>query len=695
MGFFGGSTTYVASTLYSMAGEPLERANYLKTTVIGAALIPSQGSMSEAIPRSYLHGPGLRARSFFRWAEENYDGIGVPKGNLGGSGAIDPQLVKDSIPHDSQTETVDLIKVKTGIADIAFWAEQWLYENNPSAAETAYTVDIDPSGLATITYEDATTQTFTPANFDNEGIYVYAAYTLTSGDPPVTSGKKIWIYKMGDGNTDLDAALAATADDGEYLPFIPVRLDNKFLSPTYEPDSYALAKKAWKKAGFGKMDDMITDLKDNEDLDEIDYAYLMFGVPLNIFDTAGRQYLYRFFQKLRTQQTSGNAEWLLYQQKVQNGEQATAPENYVHIKSNGSFDTNVNMSVTWNSIKEVTGTGPAMIGKVEGDYWVETITVQGSDNAIRIVHQETDNSWRAVEVIGAVHHNLIYNNKAVIITAVEALEETDESGFLIPLHYATFREMSMVDSTQLATQTAFMVFNSYKVVKKKWYQTGIFKLVVFVAIIAITVLTAGSGTAPSVGLLGSAAAVGAAIGLTGTLALIVGAIANALVSMILMKIIAEGSILLFGEKWGALIGTIVSLVTLQVGTGLMNGMSMGQVWTQMSSAVNIINMTSAVGGGVAQFIMAGAMETMAKTEQMLKEADKKSHELSMKFAEEFGYAKAELDPLGLTDASIGNAMESEVQFLSRTLMTGTDIAEMTKDMLNNMAEYTLSLERQV
>lgn len=691
MGFFGGSTTYVASTLYNMAGEPLERPNYLKTTVIGAALVPNRDGMSSSITDSYLRGPALKLRSFFRWAEDSYDGIGVPTGTIGGSGSIDADVIETAIPVEVG-ETVNLDRVESGIADFSNWTEQYLFENNPTAIGTNYTTDISEAGVISITYEDGSVATFTPDDFDTEGVYIYASYTVTSGDPPVTGDTKVWIYKMGSGNVDLDQALANTVNDGEYVPFIPIRLDNEFLSTSFEPEAYVQAKRAYKKVGLGNIDDIIEKLKDNEDLEEIDYAYMFFGVPLNIFDNAGRQYLYRFFDKLRTQQTSGNVEWLLYRDKIANGEQATAPRNVVQIKSSGSFNTNLNMTVRWNSMQRKTGTGPAMIGAKGGDYLVETITVAGSDNAIRLTHQISDTEWEALEIIGAAHDNLIYNNKSVTITATEALLDNEESGFLLPIHYTTYREMSLVDATQLGTQTSFMVLNSYKVVKKKWYQTGFFKLVVFVAVIAVSVLTAGAGSAPAAGLLGSASAVGASIGLSGALGLIVGAIANAVVSMIVMKIIAEGATFLFGEKFGALIGSIVGIVTLQIGTGLMNGMSLAHTWGNMMSASNIIGMTSAVGNGVSGYIMASARETIAETEEMLKEYERKSKELSMKFAEEFGYDKALLDPLSLTSSTAGNFMEGAPEFLNRTLLTGTDIAEMTKDMLNNYAEYTLALD---
>ena len=185
MGFFGGSTTYVASTLYNMAGEPLERPNYLKTTVIGAALVPSRDGMSSSITDSYLKGPALKLRSFFRWAEDNYDGIGVPTGTIGGSGSIDPDVVETAIPVEVG-ETVNLDRVESGIADFSNWTEQYLFENNPTAIGTNYTTDISEAGVISIIYEDGSVATFTPDNFDTEGVYIYASYTShvrrSSGD---------------------------------------------------------------------------------------------------------------------------------------------------------------------------------------------------------------------------------------------------------------------------------------------------------------------------------------------------------------------------------------------------------------------------------------------------------------------------------------------------------------------------------
>lgn len=556
---------------------------------------------------------------------------------------------------------------------------------------------------------------------------------------------RMMIYEIGSGNAVLDALVADDVDDGEYVPFIPIRVDNQFLSESYQPELYTLAKKAYKKAtGGGKFDKLVDQIADNESLGDIDYAYMMYGVSLNILDQAGREYIYRFFDKLRTQQTSDNIEYLLWKSTRDNEEAAnttyeawkaaqadsgnplyntaapsvgwssgTRPGNINRIKSNGTggLNMNVDMSITWDSIERDTGSGLGKPGAKEGEYWIvkgldnttitDTIQTGRSNifltvarnvgNAISIYHQIDEDNWEVLKVIGAKHINTIYNNKSVETTADEAMDDEDESGFFVPLHYATYREMTLKNSTQLATVCGYIVFNCYKVVKLKWYQTGIFKIFIFVAVIAVTVLTAGSGAAPSVGLLGSSAGVGAALGFSGVMALIVGAIANAVVSMIFLKVISLGATAIFGEKFGAIIGMIAATVGMAVGTGLMNGQSMSAIWGNMMTSTNLIQLTMSVGNGVAGFMQASAQGIREDTQDLVKDYAKESKEIMEKYINEFGLGAAVINPLMFTDA-FTQGSETAENFLDRTLMTGSDIAEMCHDMLTNFTDYTLSLD---
>jgi hypothetical protein len=733
MGLFGSTKTYVSSVLYNLAGDVEDRPDYLKTAVVGNIISNSKFSMSDTLTSSYLHGPGIRIRSFFRWAQDNYGLIGMPEGHLGGATEEDLTDLQDAI-NPGSPEDVFLQSVHFGIADYSFWADQWMLANEPALIDTLWTSDIDETtGDITITFEDTTTTTFTPTDFVVDGTYLYATYDITETG--------MYIYRIGSGNPSLDSLMADEVPDpdGEYFPFIPVRLNNEFLSETYEPDAYDLAKRAYKKAGGGSLDKIITKIEDNPDLDDIDYAYVVYGVPLNVASDEGKEYLYRFFDRIRVGQMVLDTDITYYEGAIVDYEteysdyydamdlwvtggkigprptfpttnRPISPRTYIRITGSGTLDTNFNNRITWRFIEETTGIGLKEVDYIPGEIRVETgasaiggttnVTIEGGDytagftdgDVFTISWQIDADNWKMLTITGAVFDNQIYNGKSVTITAAEAFDDEDESGFLVPLHYETLREMSLVASTQLASTCAFLVFNCYQVVKTKWYQSFIFKVFVFVVIIAISVATGGIGAA-GLGVLGTNMAVGTALGLSGTLAIIAGAVANAIAAMIIMKIISLGAVAVFGDKLGTLIGAVVSLITLQVSTGLMNGASLASTWGNMMSAQNIIQMTSAVGNGISGYIQTSAMQTQAKTQDLIEAYEKQSKEISELFQQNIGYDRGVINPMGLTDAMLfGNFVESEQAFLSRTLMTGSDVAEMSLDMLTNFAAYTLSTD---
>lgn len=74
-------------------------------------------------------------------------------------------------------------------------------------------------------------------------------------------------------------------------------------------------------------------------------------------------------------------------------------------------------------------------------------------------------------------------------------KEPDPSGFIVPLEANTLQELSLVDQTQLCAECMFIVFNCYKVVKRRWYQRWGFTALIVIIVIVVTILTWGTGTA--------------------------------------------------------------------------------------------------------------------------------------------------------------------------------------------------------
>lgn len=551
-----------------------------------------------------------------------------------------------------------------------------------------------------------------------------------------TSAMQIFIYPQGGGNATLDAMFAAPANIGTFLPYIPIRIDNKMLSTTYQPDIYAAAKKAYKKATGGKFDDLVDSINTNKSIGDIDYAYVVFGVSLNTTELTAKEYMFKFFETMmlsasftphaysqfKTQWAKAQAsqdafgKWLGtnggFGQPVGAAPAVTPypslPVQAIGMQTDHKTNLNYEIQVLWNGIEKTIGAGILDAAHKVGDIWW---TVNGADqfdqlfyvsqdpsiggftNSFKVNHvtlnwQVDDNNWKQLSIYGLLHKNLIYNGMAVETSVIDAINDTGESPFIIPLHEEIFKSTSMVDSTQLSTACCYLVFNCYQVVKKKWYQTGLFSIILIVVVIVITIYSGGFG-ATSAGLLGTNAAVGASLGFAGAAAAIVGAVANAIAAIILMKTIGLVSTAAFGDKVGAIIGAVASLVAITVGTAYMNGANFSTALTQLTSPKNILQLTSAVGKGYTQYLGAETQDIINQTEQVSADYNTQSKTISDLFDQNVANLSG-VDSSALTDAASQQYQaESPSSFLSRTLMTGSDISELDSQLISQFTSLTL------
>jgi hypothetical protein len=557
----------------------------------------------------------------------------------------------------------------------------------------------------------------------------------------ITNQVQIYIYQLGSGNLTLDAVASETPGFGEFFPFLPVRINNTFVSESYLPTAYAQIKKAYKKATGAKLSEFIEKLEDNPQLGDIDYVYVTFGVSLNVLENSCKRYVYKFFQKLALSQIGGPSTYNLWKSAVdaeavisatwvawknaQTNEfdplfytpeppRAVIPElptNVIVITDGAtSTDTGFDMRISWKFITNGSGTGLAKPGAKSGELWFDlqpsdsiSLHVYGGDDGrittsdastqerVRLYWQKSPTSYVYLDIVGLIHENYVYGSKAVTITAFEALSDTDESGFIIPLHYDTWKETSLVHTSQMATACVFAVMNSYEIKKLKWYQTGIFAIIlIIIGAILSVVFTGGVGT---VGLLGSAMSVGSAFGLTGVTAAIVGSVTNALAALILSTVISRVA----EQVFGPVIGAIVAAATMMViGAGVSNYQSSGAFavnWGDILKVDNLMKLTNSLGQAYGNQINIETANIGVKMEEYTKSAKAEAEKIQQAFIKEFGYGGGDIDPMMLISNASSNRIiaESSDTFLTRTLMTGSEIAELSLDLLYNFSEYSIKL----
>ncbi len=735
--FGGDKKIKVASQAYNLAGDEALRPNFLKTLILQNVLSDTKNSITNTISSGYLHGAGISFRSFFRWANRNYDLIGMPTGKLDVNSSVDLQVVEDNIPA-GPGETIWVQDGDIDNADYSKWVEQYLLANYPDELDNDWESDIDEdTDLITITFEDNSVHTFTPIDYNARADYLYAYYNVEIAG--VLGPIQLFIYRIGSGGIPaIDAAIFEKTSYGKFFPFMPIRIYKNFLSESYKPAAFELVEDAYFKAFGAQVSDLIDMIKDNNDkLSDIDFGYVVFGVALNTKEKFCQKYLWNFFLKLMAQQEGGagiytawlinrngalsaSETWKIWKEAQSHpsdplygtpepsktaGRSLTDVGNQLKITNSGPSNTNYDIRLKWTYIS--TGAGPGRIGDHENDtYWFEYLgedtfastIVSGGPNAnlppgviekIRLYHQISGaEGYEYQDIVGLVHKNIVYKNKSVKTTAKQGLMGQDvETGFIIPLQYETFHDMRLVDSTQMATSCVFIVFNVYEKFKIPWYATGLFKIFfVIVIAIAAALVTGGLG----IGILGTNIAVGSSLGFTGVTAAIIGSVTNALAAVALSSVITYGAKSLLGDTLGSIVGVLASILSMQVLTTFSLTGSLSINWSQLMSVDNILKLTDSLTQSYAAYVQGNIEDMSTKLDDYVSKSEDFIKETQQKLYNEFGYGIGLIDPLKLMEAR-NLIVESRDTFLQRTLMTGSDIADMSNGMLTDFASLTLTL----
>jgi len=559
--------------------------------------------------------------------------------------------------------------------------------------------------------------------------------------------EQIFIYEVGTGNATLDALVGDVDASGfqEFFPFVPVRINNTSIEEPQYSDLNAENEAIYRRAFPGKrFGELVETVEENESIDDIDYAYLVWGTSLNAKENTAKMYAYDFFKKMIPFQDSGSGSAMAdFQARLDAYEQAKiALQNWIAQYENEDENNStpwdpipprpeipslappptttiklkdgsigIDYRLTWVHIEEeqFSGTfevvtdiqskikdckmevGSAVTWETEESYnnsdTDRTRLVSNSIPSMKIYRQIDADTYRVITIWGLVSQNYIYGGKAVTISSTDALNDDDESGFLVPLHYPTMLEMNIIDYTQLCTANSHILFNSYEVTTQKWWQKGIFKILLVIAIIIIAVVVFPGSFAAGGGILGGNLAIGTALGLTGTAAIVAGVVANYIASIIIAEVLKIVGTELFGEKWGALFAALASFAI---------GMAISG--TSLFSAEGLLGLGNALANGYAGWVQGDIAEMREDLD-----ADRSDYEEKMEYIQDLiddldGESNLNFNPMSLTRAkergnSRGYLPETSEQYIRRTTMTGTQIVELTHDMVYEYVTIARTLPR--
>jgi hypothetical protein len=556
-------------------------------------------------------------------------------------------------------------------------------------------------------------------------------------------------YLIGSGEPDLDALDVVSEDNDGWFPCIPLRINNVPINDdekiwtgvgteTYKDHLYPHVKKVWKKASWGKIDKLLEQIEDNPNIKDIDYSLVHYGVCLNTLSKEGRLYIYHFLRKLMIEQSTSAASYaaFLAQQAALTAHQLLVdafnsgtgpdpgpfPEPVIMIPAKTTIRLNYTIPeldffdfrIEWRNIEETTHVGlisptatlrSVIIRKAEAVTFENRVTLAGTslgggsftsfasqviDNSFEVLYQETENTYRILRVYGMEHRNYVYGGKYVGITSDTAIDDVEDSGFIIPLQYSSLKAMPLVQANQLCIEAALIVFNCFLIHKKKWYETFIGQLLIgLVFIVVSAVFTGGASLLGGRGILGSNVAIGGALGLSGLSAALVGAVANVIAGQLINAIVGKVLTKVFGAKFAAIFGVVFGIVMQGFSKGLLGG-EFNFSFNTFLKADNLLKLTNGVLNAYSIHLQEKTQKVYAATDKMLRDYARQDRKMESEMIDLFGYS-VNFYPMQFTEI-MESPPESRDSFIGRTLLTGSDISDLTHAMISEFAGMNLDLE---
>lgn len=753
--------TYVDAVAYNMAGDYHERTNFMKVLTVGGILQKNSSiSGSKYVTNGIVNGTYRNQSSLLLWAKKNYS-EGIPLALVGGVSSLDPQACYQYIRTLSTADAVTIHNAEGGPAIGQYWARQWVYANFPTYSNTAevvwtYEVMSTTPGSASVrvTVAGHAPVIVPMPGYDDNKQFAYITYVNRTADPTLPEGYYndspfiMQIYAYGSGNPIMEPTRPVERSiNARFMPFLPVRIDNVFIDEGWaKPIYYEKARRFYKKASGGKkIEDLIKTVKDNDSIDDIDFAFMMYGVSLNTKSQSSKRYLWEFFRSLVEFQSVTASEYDAWNNSLADRARLTGAmkellandgdpwgdrarrilkEYNALNKPNLRYNTISQKSqwlpdlfqlfIHWVYIQQSLVTGNNYPERKVGEVWLERVNkvvvnemamyhVKGPEGGHMEFSQDSYefqrfNIFKKISntvtarlfVVGAKQQNIVYNGKDIVINSDAALMDSEESSFVVPIHMESFRRLRPVDRNQVGCENQYMLFNCYTIVKQRWYQRGIFKLVFAIVIAIIGVLVPPIGGA-ALGIFGTAASVGAAIGITGTLGAMIGAAVNAIAAMVIMTLVQKVTEDLFGGALGALIGFVLTFVA---GAGMSNFLNSGSFainWSELININNLLKFTDALGRGYIGHVQENIASMQNELAEFTNWAENEMKNIQQKMMELFGMGNLAGLPTDIMRNDIINQNESSATFTGRTLMTGMDLAEMSNNMIGRFAAITTAL----
>ena len=311
---------------------------------------------------------------------------------------------------------------------------------------------------------------------------------------------KYWTYDDGAGTYPILDAIFTTAqsNSGSYFPYAYFRRNKQSVAVDNNDATYLSTKKLLK---YINMDfQQVTEgINSNPDIVDVETALMMFGVPANSTNQMELRYLFDYFKNLHSSVgTTGGIQSVITDKVNKLLNQKDAP--IIGIVIQDAVDKQM-LGLSGIYMSTVAGT-VGSIGTVTSSIWTDDITeavpllnLVGETEYVytqpTVVHayrkQVSDNVYEEILVYDLSMSHYLNSDYDVMI-----IDEATERHLLIPLDHSITVNYSIPEREELYSRSLHYVFESKQEQKLKWYQTGLFQMILIVVAVVITVLDWGS-----------------------------------------------------------------------------------------------------------------------------------------------------------------------------------------------------------
>jgi len=354
----------------------------------------------------------------------------------------------------------------------------------------------------------------------------YVEYWEVSAFGEITGEPDLWIYDTATG-TYPNLEIKEREQVTPYLPIIPIRIANQYMD---ESEDKAKIDKALNFLGLD-LKDLCTDMRDaaaESGGSMPDDSYVVLGASLTRDTERTNEYLFRFFKRMYGESKISYSDhkywganyvppeepfWNITASKAEVPSSTLPPMNKLHIK-----DSRYDQTLQWNYITHRIYTG-SLEGKKRGEHSIrfvrrQTTEINDRDETYRVTHsdaiiskQVTPTQIEEYVVSGLYSSFKVVGRSTVAVTLEEVLDDPDnlDVPFVIPLRDDILRDMGNIKGHDLIYESVWLMGMHHDTYKVKWYQRGIFKLVVIVVSVIIGFVVggpAGAATAVKAAMIG-------------------------------------------------------------------------------------------------------------------------------------------------------------------------------------------------